>query len=126
MVSTKFLELRREVANLRARVAKMDSLRARVAEMDSLREELRSQIGIILFMTMKLFHKRRVLSDLHISLFTCASMYGVDKVFGCDCPTLTPNNPPSFIRPALIPQPAADISHFTHPASTTNTSTSNA
>ncbi|XP_020254000.1 uncharacterized protein LOC109831071 isoform X2 [Asparagus officinalis] len=86
-IGTSNQELRREVADLRARVA----------EMDSLREELRSQ--------------------MHWINNNMVNSSGA-------CPAPTPNDPPSFTRPGLIPQPAADIRHSARPASATNTSTS--
>ncbi|XP_020261773.1 uncharacterized protein LOC109837821 [Asparagus officinalis] len=74
-------------------------LRARVSEMDSLREELRFQ--------------------MHWINNNMVNSQG-------DCHAHTPNDPPSFTRPVLIPQPAANILHSAHPASTCNTSTSSA
>ncbi|XP_020269397.1 uncharacterized protein LOC109844693 isoform X1 [Asparagus officinalis] len=88
-ISTSNQELRREVADLRAWVA----------EMDSLKEELRSQ--------------------MHWINNNMVNSSGT-------CPAPTPNDPPSFTQPGLIPQHAADIRHSARPASAINTSTSSA
>ncbi|XP_020257779.1 uncharacterized protein LOC109834216 isoform X2 [Asparagus officinalis] len=96
-IGTSNQELCREVADLRARVAEMDSLREQLRE--ELREEFRSQ--------MQLITNNMVTSQVAR-------------------PAPTRSDPPAFTRPASIPQPATDIPHSARPASTVNTSTSSA